>query len=76
LVGAPVIVGATLFSGGTPGRMAADATLSGLEPSALVAWTRQVYSLAFVNGVITTKGDATPLLIPNTPPLDDVHDAV
>src|SRR6476660_1837599 len=61
LIGAPVIVGRTLFSGGTPGRMAADATLSAPAPSALVARTLQVYSLALVKDV-TTIGEEPPLL--------------
>ena len=48
---------------------------AGLHPSALVARTLQVYSLALVKDV-TTIGEEPPLLPPATPPSDDVQLAV
>jgi hypothetical protein len=66
-----VIVGA---SGAAAGTMATDAGDGSLVPIALVAATVHVYVLPLVSE-LTVIGDAAPVLLPDVPPLLDVHDA-
>ena len=60
LTAVPVIDGAMLLSGKTPGRVANESALPGPLPSALVAWTLHVYSFPLVTFLIR-MGDDAPL---------------
>ena len=60
LIGVPVIDGAMLLSGNTPGRVGNESALPGPLPSALVAWTLHVYSFPLVRFLIR-MGDEAPL---------------
>jgi hypothetical protein len=66
-----VIVGA---SGAAAGTTLADADEGTLVPIALVAVTVHVYVLPLVK-LLTVIGDAAPVLLPDVPPLLEVHDA-
>jgi hypothetical protein len=66
-----VMVGA---DGAAAGTTEADAADGALVPIALVAVTVQVYVLPLVK-LLTVIGDAVPVLLPDVPPLLDVHEA-
>ena len=61
-------------SGTAAGMTGSDGVEALLVPTALVAVTVQVYVLPLVRPV-TFIGDAAPVLVPNVPPLLEVHDA-
>jgi hypothetical protein len=60
--------------GAAAGTTLADAGDGLPAPSALEAVTVQVYVLPLVSE-LTVIGDAAPILLPDAPPLLDVHDA-